>query len=194
MERKCNTEIEFIDLKPGVYNFDFELDKSFFEPYGNEKLLNGVVVFHVKMEKTEHLMILFLSFSGNVESVCDRCLAPLTINVGGEETVNVKFSSETAVSKSDDEIVLPTNAYKLDLAQQFYEMVAVSLPLQCVHPDDEHGAHTCDPKMLLYITGSADVEMGNEDDDDVSRDGDADKVSGETDPRWDALKALKERK
>lgn len=192
MKRERSTEIEFSGLKPGIYDFDFELDKSFFEPYSNEKLSNGDVNFHVKMEKTEHLMTLSLSFSGTVETICDRCLAPLTIPIEGEETMNVKFS-DTAVSESYDEIVLPTNAYKVDLAQQFYEMAIVSMPLQCVHPDDEDGNPTCDPTMLQYISGSTDAG-GNEEDDNVPRDEGADKDDSEIDPRWEALKALRENK
>lgn len=184
MKRECNTEIEFSSLKSGIYDYSFELNRSFFEPYDNEKISNSNVCFHVKMEKTEHLMILFLSFSGQVDTICDRCLAPLTIPIEGKEVLNVKFS-DTAVSESCNEIVLPTNAYKLDLAQQFYEMVAVSMPLQCLHPNDEGGSPTCDPAMLQYISK----------DDDEPRDGDADMGDGEIeDPRWEALKALRENK
>lgn len=185
MKPKIDTEIEFSGLESGIYSFDFDLGRDFFKPYENDKLSAGEVTFHVKMEKTEHLMMLYLSFSGEVETVCDRCLGPLTLPVSGEETVNVKFS-DTAVSESYDEIVLPTTAYKIDLAQQFYEMVAVSLPLQCVHPDTADGQSGCDPEMLKYLdadsesdgTGEADWEDHDED---------------ETDPRWAALQALRDK-
>lgn len=186
MKRKTDTEIEFSGLKSGVYDFDFDLGKDFFEPYENDKLSAGEVTFHVKMEKTEHLMMLYLSFSGEVKTVCDRCLGPLTLSVSGEETVNVKFS-DTAVSESYDDIVLPTNAYKIDLAQQFYEMVAVSVPLRCVHPDDENGVPTCDPEMLSYLS----EESGEETDSENEPSGD--ECDDETDPRWQALKALRDK-
>lgn len=181
MKRKDDTVIEFSGLKPGVYDFVFNLGETFFRPFQNDKIADGEVVFHVKMEKTEHLMVLTIAFSGTLNTVCDRCLAPLALPVSGEETVNVKFS-DTAKSESCDEIVLPLNACQLDLGQQCYEMVAGSLPIRCVHPMDASGQPTCDPEMLTYLQ-----EEAPQDEDEECA------APAATDPRWAALQSLKDK-
>ncbi len=186
MKRRNDTEIEFSGLKPGVYTYDFELESDFFEPFDNDKLCSATVHFQVKMEKTERVMMLHFTFSGMLDTVCDRCLGPLTVTIGGEETINVKFS-DSETSQSYDEIVLPTNAYKVDLAQQFYDMVAVTVPLQCLHPDGDDGQPSCDPEMLKYINIKEDEEGVIE-----TATSSPQEAEEEIDPRWLALKSLKD--
>ncbi|MDY5969684.1 MAG: DUF177 domain-containing protein [Bacteroidales bacterium] len=191
MKRTFDTEIEFGNLKPGVYNFDFKLDSAFFASYNNEKMQGGDVVFHVKMEKNEHLLTLFITFSGHIATLCDRCLGAVEVPVQGEEMLDITFRDENEVLQPQeafegeeaamDTVTLPANAYKVDLAQHFYEMAAVAMPMQCLHPDDENGTSTCNPDMLKYLVGE-DKEV------------EGDRGTDEIDPRWAILQQLKEKK
>jgi uncharacterized metal-binding protein YceD (DUF177 family) len=90
----------------------------------------------------------------------------------------VKFS-DTETSEDENVVYLPEDAYQIDLSQWMYEFVAVSLPMQRVHPDGQ-----CDPEMLKFI--SNENEYGSEGEKRENQ-------SGETDPRWDALKQLLEK-
>ena len=78
------------------------------------------------------------------------------------------------VTKAVDVVILPESAFKIDLAQWMYEYVAIAMPIQKVHPEGE-----CDPEMLKYLS---DGDAGEEEN-----------TTGETDPRWDALKQLMEK-
>ncbi len=177
MKRNVDTTIQFSGLKSGTYTYDFTLDNSFFSEYKNEKILDAEVVFDVKLEKKERMLMFHFAYSGTLTTMCDRCLGEMTLPVEGTESLYVKFGNE---SQSDDEdvVILPENEYKIDLAQWMYEYVAVSIPIQCVHPIDADGNPTCDPEMLNYIS----------DEDDKGRTQTSDE---ETDPRWEALKKLK---
>ncbi len=176
MSSETETTIQFSGLKPGSYDYHFELDSSFFEAYKNEKLQNGKVVFDIKMEKKEHLLMFYFSFEGSVKTTCDRCLGEMEWPIEGEETLCVKFS-DTETTEDENVVYLPEDAFKIDLAQWMYEYVAVALPIRYVHPDDENGEPTCDPEMLRYIEENSEEA--------------ATPTDGETDPRWDALKKLK---
>lgn len=178
MEKRTDTIIQFSGLKPGIYHYDFELDGTFFSAFENEKLRDGKVHFSVRMEKKERLMLFHFSFSGMMKTPCDRCLAELEWPLQGEDDLCVKISA-TERSDSDDVIILPENAFQIDLAQWMYEFVAVTIPIRCVHPDDEQGNPTCDPAMMQYISQQSEGNNGS------------DPGEQDIDPRWAALKELK---
>ena len=176
MDRKVDTRIQFSGLKPGTYEFSYELDGEFFKGFENAELSDGRVDFEVKLERKERLMMFDFRFKGEVETVCDRCLGPLTVEVEGEETLCVKFGED---SRSEDEnvVFLPESAYEIDLGQNMYEYVVVSMPMVHYHPTGEDGKPMCDPEMLKYIGTEEESQ---------------EKPADVADPRWEALKALKD--
>ena len=180
MECNVDTEIQFSGLKSGIYHYEYTLDDSFFSEYKNEKILGGKVFFDVKLEKKERLMLFYFSYSGEVRTTCDRCLEEIEWPVEGEETLCVKLS-DTETSDDEDVVILPESDYKIDLAQWMYEYVAVSMPIQCMHPDDADGNSTCNPEMMQYISEETDA----------LEDEGAPAESEEIDPRWEALLKLK---
>lgn len=179
MKAKYDTTIQFSGLKSGKYEFEYVLDGGFFKGFENEELQDGKVDFAVNLEKKERLLMIKFTWKGTVKSICDRCLGELEVPVEGEQTLCVKFS-DTDTSEDENVVYLPEDAYQIDLAQWMYEFVAVSMPMQRVHPEGE-----CDPEMLKYISEEAD-EQENEDEVRENK-------NGETDPRWDALKQLMEK-
>lgn len=183
MELKIDTKVHFNGLKSGVYDYVYNLDDSFFNGYENEKIRGGAVNFDVKMDKKSQLLMFYFSFEGEITTECDRCLGELKVPVSGKETLCVKFSDEELDCEDENTTTLPEKACEIDLGQWMYEYVAVAIPMQCVHPDDENGNPTCDPEMLKYI--SPNTEEAEEEDSEVGRD------NSEVDPRWEILKTLK---
>ncbi len=186
MKSKIDTTIQFSGLKPGSYEYSYILDDDFFKAFENENLSAGNVVFDVELEKTERMLLLRFLFNGVVTTECDRCLEPMTVKVEGKEMLCVKFSN-TKTSDNEDELIMPENAYQIDLAEWMYEYVLVAMPLQHIHPDDENGNSTCNPEMLKYINGIADTDESMDEED-------ADKTDNESidiDPRWAKLLELK---
>lgn len=168
MKSKMDTEIQFSGLKPGRYEYTYTLDREFFEGFENENLSDGTVYFRVILDKTEREMMFSFSFHGLMKTQCDRCLGEMEVHVEGKEQLSVHFSDQKQ-EESDEEVVLPTNAYKIDLAQWMYEYVAVAMPQWHTHEIGD-----CDPAMLDYL---ADEE--------------AERSTDEVDPRWAKLLELK---
>lgn len=173
MEKKVDTSIQFSGLATGIYEYDYRLDSTFFSQFENDDLRDCEVDYRVKLERKERLLVFVFNFSGQVKVECDRCLKMMEVPVKGEQTLYVKFGE---AKESDDEnvVFLPEGESKIDLAQWLYEFVAIEVPIVHSHPDDENGNPTCDPEMLKYISEGDSV--GQQD----------------SDPRWDALKALKD--
>lgn len=176
MKANIDTTIQFSGLKSGKYVFNYVLDSGFFEGFENEELKDGNVEFAVNLEKSERYLMIKFTFKGQINSICDRCLGEIIIPVEGEQTLCVKFS-DTETSEDENVVFLPEDAYQIDLSQWMYEYVAVSMPMQKIHPEGE-----CDPEMLKYINNE---EIESEEDDNMRMLGE-----GESDPRWDALKKL----
>ncbi len=169
MERRTDTEVRVNDLKPGNYHYDYTLDGAFFSTFENEEFLDGNVIFNVTLEKTAHDTVFHFDFQGTIKSTCDRCLGELEVAVEGKQDLLVKFS-DTESSDNEDTVVLPEKATTIDLAQWMYEYVVVAMPMQKLHKEGE-----CDPEVLKYLNTEEEQTEASE----------------EIDPRWEALKQLK---
>ena len=191
---KSNKEfiIPFIGLKVGFHDFNFEIHDAFFEEVEYSIIHKGNVTVSLTLEKKETMLIGEFQIGGTVSASCDRCNDPLDVPVKGTFRLVYKFDNET----SDDEslIVLHPDAYELDVRDNIYELITVSLPARLTHPMGE-----CNEEMIellkKYSGQPESVEEDFDDDDDWDDedweeedddDGDDDPV----DPRWSALKNL----
>ena len=168
MSQNDDMTVRFSGLKPGVYTYNYTLTDEFFEEWKNDEIEGGNVVFDVVMERMEHMLMFTFRMKGEVETLCDRCLGKMKVEVEGEDHLCVRFSDEETTD-DEDVVILPENAFEIDLTQWLYEYVAVRIPMQHIHPDGE-----CDPEVTKFITSE---------EENVSED--------EIDPRWEALKKLK---
>ena len=101
--------VRFSGIKPGVYTYEMLLDDTFFKSFENEEIKGGRVHFDVKMERNERVTMLTFVFQGEVKTECDRCLGEMTVNVSGEERLNVRFS-DSEVSDDEQVVILPEEA------------------------------------------------------------------------------------
>ena len=145
MGQNDSMTVRFSGLKSGSYNYHFTLGEEFFEGYKNDEIEGGKVEIEAKMERLQHMLMFTFLLNGEVETPCDRCLGRVTIPISGEEHLCVRFS-DTETCEDEEVVVLPENAFEIDLSQWLYEYVAVRIPMQHVHPDGD-----CDPEMTKYI-------------------------------------------
>lgn len=164
--------IPFRGLKNEIHHFDYVIDDKFFDAIEYTDLEHGSVNVGLDLIKEERMMIFEFDIRGIVEVACDRCLDPFDLPIEGRERLIVKFGDHYE-EQSDDVVIIPEEAYKFDVSTYIYEFIRLMIPMQCIHPDDEHGNSTCNQEML--------DRLAEED------------KKPETDPRWDALKKLKEK-
>ncbi|HKK39599.1 MAG TPA: DUF177 domain-containing protein [Cryomorphaceae bacterium] len=155
-------------LKPGIHNYEFELNRSFFESFDSELLENPNIRVKLLLEKTSNMIILNFSADGTAEVPCDRCGDTMELSLECTDQVIVKYGDEKPVD-IDDIIVLLPNEHELDVSGRIHEMLVLNMPLKTVHESLED----CDQDALSRLSGNG----GNEDND--------------IDPRWEALRKLK---
>ena len=163
--------IPFVGLKQGIHEFEFDIDKSFFESLPYSLIENGRLSAYLELEKKETMLIAQLDVVGFIFTDCDRCTEPLTQEIEGDMTLYYTFGEEE--SEDENLLVLAPESYQIDLTQPLYELISLSLPAKMVHEEGE-----CNEEMVELINKYQQPSSDSKTDED------------EIDPRWSALKNL----
>ena len=159
-------------LKEGNHQFTFRIDERFFEEIEYSELTHGNIRVDIDMLREERMITLIFSFSGNVDVLCDRCASAMQQEIEGTKSLFFKIGDEYR-EESDEVIIIPESEHSINVMQYIYEFINLLLPVRRVHPLDEQGNSQCDPEVVQRI--------------------DQYKKENTTDPRWDALKKLKQK-
>ena len=164
-------KIEFAGLKVGKHQFNFELNKEFFENFSFFDFNNIHLCVDVDLTKKSTLLELNFHLKGSVNVNCDMTNEPFDMPFNKEDFLVVKFGQE--YNEEDYEIlVLPYGEHKVILDQYLYELVILSLPRKRVHPGVEDG--TLESEIIKIL-------------DELKPSG----LALESDPRWEKLKKIK---
>ena len=169
MDKLRNYDVSFSGLKTGKHEFRFETDKEFFQLFDTEQeFTNPKIAVDVLLDRHSTFLEFEIKVSGTVELVCDITNENFEYPIENQIKVLVKFGEEYDDSK-EDVITIPTGDHAFNVAQLIYENVALSIPMKKVSPNvsDE------DLAILDKFSPKEDEEEQN------------------SDPRWDALKNLK---
>ncbi|RZK39409.1 MAG: DUF177 domain-containing protein [Pedobacter sp.] len=167
--------IPFTGLKLGKHQFEFEIDKSFFDEFEYSLIKDGALKATVDLDKQETMLILQFHIKGTIQLNCDTCLGEFSQPIEINERQIVKFAEDELESDDLEIIVLNRKEVEIDVSELFYEFITVSAPYinKC-----EQGGKDCDQEMMATLsklsTGSIEKEEEQNDD-----------------PRWAALKKLK---
>lgn len=174
MDKFRNYEVVFSGLKEGKHKFQFEINKAFFELFETEQeFTNPRITADVLMDKHSTFLEFWIKTKGVVTLVCDITNEEFDHPIENEIKVLVKFGEEYDDS-DEDVITIPSTDHAFNVAQLIYEDVSLSIPMKKVSPnvDDE------DLEILeKYSPKETEDQAGEE----------------EIDPRWEALKKLKDK-
>ena len=112
-------------LKPGRSHLDWHADGQFFASFENSEIKDADLDIAVDIDNDEFEIAVECRIQGTVTVICDRCLEDLVLPV--------------STSFEEDET--------LDLNQDIYDFVCLSLPMHRVHPDGE-----CNEETLRYLS------------------------------------------
>lgn len=160
--------IPFSGLKDGVHEFRFELAEAFFAGTQDEDLEGGLLEAIVTLTKSPSLLVAEMHIEGPVRMRCDRCAAPMELQVSADQRQIFQLNAEEDLD-SDEVVGLPPGEHSINLTHYLYECLRLALPIRHVHPPGQ-----CDPEVEAVLERLAvDQEPA-------------------PDPRWDALKNLKQ--
>ena len=167
--------IPFIGLKIGKHQFEYQINKKFFEEFGFDEFESCDIKVNVVFEKKATMLELGFKHKGTVNVTCDVSGEQFDMPIKGNIKLVVQFGD---VFNNDNEelLILPVGEHQLDIKQYIYEMIALSIPLKRVHPGVKDG--TLKSEALDKLKENSAKEIKKE------------KKEEEIDPRWDKLKQL----
>ncbi len=155
MKQGREFDIAHVGLKPGVHNFSYKIEDSFFEEYADIDFYNTSIQINLSVDKKTNLIILKFYLDGKVELLCDRCNDPMELRIFDEYQLFVKFVEgeipEAQETEDADVVYYPRNENFLSIKEWIYEYIILSMPIQRVHENDENEESTCNPEVLALL-------------------------------------------
>lgn len=169
--------INFGRLKPGVHQYSYAIEGPFFASYEHAIIHKCQTRVDLSLNKTrQNLLQLDFHLSGHLYLDCDRCLENLPYSIDDHYHLLVKLEEQDERLADDDEdeiLFLDPGAYEIDLAPHIYDFHHLSVPIkkECQHIN----ARCAEIDQML---SSGNMQDGQDE-------------APEDDPRWEALRKLK---
>jgi uncharacterized metal-binding protein YceD (DUF177 family) len=161
--------INIASLRNETYEFQFHIDKTFFENFGKELVEDGNLDVRLTLTKHESFLETTFKIAGSVKLICDRSLDEFDYPLDLSNPVIFKFAEE-AEEISEEVIHLRRDADVLNAGQYIYDMIGSALPLKRLHPRFKEDEENEEGK-IIYSSSTQKEET--------------------IDPRWEKLKKLK---
>lgn len=172
MKGRKTYRIDIYQLKNGLHEFTFPVDKNLFDAYENSPVETAHGTVQVRLDKQERLLVADLEFDVEVPLICDRTLKEFDHHVGMSREIVFKYGEEE-LELDENMVMITRNTQEIDLQQFIYEFICVDIPMKKIHPDHRNEEGT----DLVYTSGKSSPDDGKDPDD--------------IDPRWSQLKNLK---
>jgi uncharacterized protein len=164
---KASYELVFGNLKIENHQFEYLLDKKFFELFDSSESEDGEVSVLINIEKAASHLDMNFTLKGWVLCDCDVCLSGVRIPVKGEHYLHVKLTDKILPDEAEI-MYVESNKFKLDLTQLLYEYTFLSLPFRKL----------CEESLNKKQCDNSFIDKMNEE------------IEQDTDPQWDKLKGL----
>jgi uncharacterized metal-binding protein YceD (DUF177 family) len=168
--------IPFIGLKLGKHQFEFKINKKFFDHFSFDEFESSDITAEVVLEKKSTMLEINFKHKGTVNVPCDTTGEQFDLPIKGKIKLVVQFGDEFN-NDNDELLILPHGEHQIDLSQYIYEMIVLSVPHKRVHPGVKDGTLQTEALKKLNELKVKEIKEEVKKEDDI-------------DPRWDKLKQL----
>ncbi len=166
----------------GTHAVECHLDESFFNLDEQTEVRRADVDVTLQVtRKSENTYHLEIACDGTLTIPCDRCLDDLDLPVEVDYSLNVEQMGTELDDSNDELLIVPSDWRELDAAPIVRDTVLLAIPMTHCHENEED----CNADMLDLLDSHLAEAVPDDVDDDQSE-------TTSTDPRWEALKKLKE--
>ena len=166
----------------GTHVIECHVDETFFNTEEQNEVRRASVDVTLEVtRKSENTYRLEIACRGTLTTGCDRCLDDLDLPVDVDYRLNVEQMGTELDDSSDELLIVPSEWRELDTASLVRDTVLLAMPITHCHESEDD----CNPEMLRVLDSHR-VEAVPDDDDTTESETDG------TDPRWEALRKLKE--
>lgn len=177
MKQLNEYSIPFAGLKLGKHQFEYDIDRKFFDEFGYDEFQDCSLKAKVQLDKKNTMLELTFRHSGTVHVPCDLTGEYFDLPVKGKMDLIVQFGEEFN-DENEELLILPHGEHQVNIAQYLYEMIALSIPQKRVHPGVKDGTLKHEAiDRLNQMNAKAPAQKKEE-------------HTENTDPRWDKLKSL----
>ena len=166
----------------GIHAVECHLDKSFFNDEEQTEVRQADVDVTLNVtRKSETAFRLEIACHGTVTVPCDRCLDNLDLPVDVDYRLNVEQMGEELDDSNDELLIIPSHWRELDATPLVRDTILLAIPMTHSHEsEDDCNAAVVDVLVSHRVEAVPDA------------DGDPQSETTGTDPRWEALKKLRE--
>ena len=169
--------IPFAGLKLGKHQFEYQINKAFFDSFDYDDFESTAIKVSVVFEKKNTMLELNIKHNGTVYVPCDLTNEMFDLPIKGKGRLLVQFG-EAYNDDNDELLILPHGEHQINISQFIYEMIVLSIPLRRVHPGVKDGTLNTESLQKLNELRVEEVQE------------DKNKAAENIDPRWDKLKQL----
>ena len=134
MGHRRDFEIAFVGLKPGIHEYNYEINDRFFEVFQQQDFRHCKANVKLTLDKNNGFMLLKFEIGGTLEVTCDRCNSNLPLELWDEFHMTVKMVEEPELmnGQEDDPDVwyISRGESHIDVANWIYEFINLSIPMQ----------------------------------------------------------------
>ncbi len=169
--------IPFSGMKIGNHQFEYKIGKTFFDAFEYSEIKDGELIVSVSVDKSETMLLMHFDINGAVYLACDICLGELKHKMEERYRQIFKFSDDEDLKLDDEITYVRSTEFEVNIAPFIVEFINLSKPNKLQHKKGE-----CD-EALVAVLDEYLLVREEELEDDIAED--------EVDPRWNALKKLK---
>lgn len=155
MGNRREFDIAFVGLKPGIHEFNYEVDDKFFADYKETDFSNCDASVKLTLEKNTSFMLLKFEIGGNVDVICDRCGNTLSMDLWDEFKLVIKQVENPEEMNQNEEdadvFYISRTESHIHLADWIYEFVLLSIPNQRMCNEEEMGGPQCNKEILAML-------------------------------------------
>ena len=142
----------------------------------------GELTADVSLQKSESMIQMTFNVEGTIELTCDRSLDLFDQPISFENTMIYKFGEEEK-ELSEDVMIILNNTQTINIADLLFEFIGLQVPMKKLHPrfQEEDDDDDQEEGVMVYSSTVDDSKTEEQQEEDV-------------DPRWAALKKLKNKK
>jgi uncharacterized metal-binding protein YceD (DUF177 family) len=165
--------ISIAQLENKAYTFEIEGDAEFFKQMQMEAVETGAFFAKIELNKSETMINLAVEIEGSLQLICDRSLDEFTFPFKTNDKTILKFGDHDE-DLADGIRIINRNTQQINIAQDIYELILLSVPMKKLHPRFMDTENTEEEGFMVYTT------LKDEPKEEIIED-----------PRWAVLKKLK---
>src|SRR6266487_1753069 len=103
INRRREFEIAFVELKPGIHEYNYVIDDKFFEVFQQHDFRHCKANVKLLLDKKSSFMLLKFEIGGALETTCDRCNNSLPLELWDEFNITVKMVEEPGLMNGQED-------------------------------------------------------------------------------------------